>query len=163
MTRNTYILKYARKVSHIIYSVLIFYDVVIATRKQKMTKQYYLYVIMYITVLRYIPYILHMHHSFRWRIHKYRAQLSKDSVHQMTLSLMAVRMSHCNAINSQCQTQTEPVIISPMQYFIDAAINIDDIVGPLNIHHDHGYAKLSSQSCMPSSTDHGSSVNVDCG
>ena len=44
MTRNTYILKYARKVSHIIYSVLIFYDVVIATRKQKMTKQYYLYV-----------------------------------------------------------------------------------------------------------------------
>ena len=51
--------------------------------------------------------------------------------------------------------------MSPMRYFINAAINTDDIVVPLNIHHDHGYAKLSSQSCMPSSTDHGSSVNVD--
>ena len=51
--------------------------------------------------------------------------------------------------------------MSPMRYFIDAAINIDDIVVPLNIHHDRGYAKLSSQSCMLSSTDHGSSVNVD--
>ena len=48
-----------------------------------------------------------------------------------------------------------------MRYFIDAAINTDNIVVPLNIHHDHGYAKLSSQSCMPSSTDHGSPVNVD--
>ncbi|KAK2161232.1 hypothetical protein NP493_1597g00037 [Ridgeia piscesae] len=44
--------------------------------------------------------------------------------------------------------------MSPMRYFINAAINTDDIVVPLNIHHDHGYAKLSSQSCMPSSTDH---------
>ena len=51
--------------------------------------------------------------------------------------------------------------MSPMRYFINAAINTDDIVVPLNIHHDHGYAKLSSQSCMPSSTDHGSLVNVD--
>ena len=51
--------------------------------------------------------------------------------------------------------------MSPMRYFINAAINIDDIVVPLNIHHDHGYAKLSSQSCMPSSTDHGSPDNVD--
>ena len=51
--------------------------------------------------------------------------------------------------------------MSPMRYFINAAINTDDIVVPLNIHHDHGYAKLSSQSCMPSSTDHGSPVNVD--
>ena len=48
-----------------------------------------------------------------------------------------------------------------MRYFIDAAINTDNIVVPLNIHHDHGYAKLSLQSCMPSSTDHGSPVNVD--
>ena len=47
-----------------------------------------------------------------------------------------------------------------MRYFIDTAINTDNIVVPLNIHHDHGYAKLS-QSCMPSSTDHGSPVNVD--
>ena len=51
--------------------------------------------------------------------------------------------------------------MSPMRYFINAGINTDDIVVPLNIHHDHGYAKLSSQSCMPSSTDHGSLVNVD--
>ena len=51
--------------------------------------------------------------------------------------------------------------MSPMRYFINAAINTDDIVVPLNIHHDHGYAKLSSQSCMPSSTDHGSLINVD--
>ncbi|KAK2190830.1 hypothetical protein NP493_67g05025 [Ridgeia piscesae] len=51
--------------------------------------------------------------------------------------------------------------MSPMRYFINAAINTDDIVVPLNIHHDHGYAKLSSQSCMPSSTAHGSPVNVD--
>ena len=51
--------------------------------------------------------------------------------------------------------------MSPMRYFIIAAINTDDIVVPLNIHHDHGYAKLPSQSCMPSSTDHGSPVNVD--
>ena len=51
--------------------------------------------------------------------------------------------------------------MSPMRYFINAAINTDDIVVPLNIHHDHGYAKLSSQSCMPSSTDHGSLVNVN--
>ena len=51
--------------------------------------------------------------------------------------------------------------MSSMQYFIDAAINTDYIVVPLNIHHDHGYAKLSSQSCMPSSTDHGSPVNVN--
>ena len=51
--------------------------------------------------------------------------------------------------------------MSPMPYFIDAAIITDNIVVPLNIHHDHGYAKLSSQSCMPSSTDHGSHVNVD--
>ena len=51
--------------------------------------------------------------------------------------------------------------MSPMRYFINAAINTDDIVVPLNIHHDHGYAKLSSQSCMPSSTDHGSPVNMD--
>ena len=50
--------------------------------------------------------------------------------------------------------------MSPMRYFINAAINTDDIVVPVNIHHDHGYAKLSSQSCMPSSTDHGSLVNV---
>ena len=50
--------------------------------------------------------------------------------------------------------------MSPMRYFINAAINTDDIVVPLNSHHDHGYAKLS-QSCMPSSTDHGSPVNVD--
>ncbi|KAK2192640.1 hypothetical protein NP493_27g03013 [Ridgeia piscesae] len=35
------------------------------------------------------------------------------------------------------------------------------IVVPLNIHNDHGYAKLSAQSCMPSSSDHGSPVNVD--
>ena len=42
--------------------------------------------------------------------------------------------------------------MSPMGYFIDAVINIDDIVVPLNIHHDHGYAKLLSQSCIPSST-----------
>ena len=51
--------------------------------------------------------------------------------------------------------------MSPMRYFINATINTDDIVVPLNIHHDHGYVKLSSQSCMPSSTDHGSPVNVD--
>ena len=51
--------------------------------------------------------------------------------------------------------------MSPMRYFINAAINTYDIVVPVNIHHDHGYAKLSSQSCMPSSTDHGSLVNVD--
>ena len=48
-----------------------------------------------------------------------------------------------------------------MRYFINAAINTYDIVVPVNIHHDHGYAKLSSQSCMPSSTDHGILVNVD--
>ena len=42
--------------------------------------------------------------------------------------------------------------MSPMGYFIDAVINIDDIVVPLNIHHDHGYAKLLSQSCIPSLT-----------
>ena len=51
--------------------------------------------------------------------------------------------------------------MSPMRYFINAAINTDDIVVPLNIHDDHGYAKLSSQSYMSSSTDHGSPVNVD--
>ncbi|KAK2180841.1 hypothetical protein NP493_423g02027 [Ridgeia piscesae] len=51
--------------------------------------------------------------------------------------------------------------MSPMRYFINAAINTDDIVVPLNIHHAHGYAKLLSQSCMPSSTDRGSPVNVD--
>ena len=51
--------------------------------------------------------------------------------------------------------------MSPMRYFINAAINTYDIVVPVNIHHDHGYAKLSLQSCMPSSTDHGSLVNVD--
>ena len=51
--------------------------------------------------------------------------------------------------------------MSPMRYFINAAINTDDMVVPLNMHHDHGYAKLSSQSCMPSSTDHGRPVNVD--
>ena len=50
--------------------------------------------------------------------------------------------------------------MSPMRYFINAATNTDDIVVPLNIHNDHGYAKLS-QSCMPSSTDHGSPVNVE--
>ena len=33
------------------------------------------------------------------------------------------------------------------------------IVVPLNIHHE--YAKLSSQSCVPSPTDHGSPVSVD--
>ena len=51
--------------------------------------------------------------------------------------------------------------MSPMRYFINAAINTYNVVVPVNIHHDHGYAKLSSQSCMPSSTDHGSLVNVD--
>ena len=51
--------------------------------------------------------------------------------------------------------------MSPMRYFIDAAINTDDKVVPLNIHNDHGYAKWSSQSCMPSPTDRGSPVNVD--
>ena len=51
--------------------------------------------------------------------------------------------------------------MSPMRYFIDAATSTDNIVVPLNIHHDHGYTKLSSQSCVPSSTDHGSPVNVD--
>ena len=57
--------------------------------------------------------------------------------------------------------QTDPVIMSPMRYLIDATINTDTIVVPLNILHDHTYAKLSSQSCMLSSTDHGSPVNVD--
>ena len=51
--------------------------------------------------------------------------------------------------------------MSPMAYFIDAAINTYDNIVPLNIHNDHGYAKLSSQSCMPSPTDRGSHVNVD--
>ena len=51
--------------------------------------------------------------------------------------------------------------MSPMGYFIDATINTDAIVVALNIHHDHGCAQFSSESCMPSSTDHGSPVNVD--
>ena len=38
--------------------------------------------------------------------------------------------------------------MSPMGYFIDAVINIDDIVVPLNIHHDHGYAKLTGITCL---------------
>ena len=59
------------------------------------------------------------------------------------------------------KTQTDPVVMSTMRYLIDAAINTDYIVVSLNIHHDHGYAKFSSQSCMTSPTDHGSPVNVD--
>ena len=57
----------------------------------------------------------------------------------------------------------KPVIVSPVRYFIDAAINTDVIVVPLNIHHNHGHAKLSSQSSMlsPTDSDHGSPVNVD--
>ena len=51
--------------------------------------------------------------------------------------------------------------MSAIRYFTDAAINTDDIVVLLNIHHDSGYAKLSSQSCIPSPTDHSSPVNVD--
>ena len=31
----------------------------------------------------------------------------------------------------------------------------------INIHHDHGYAMLSSQSCRPSSTEHGRPVNAN--
>ncbi|KAK2190185.1 hypothetical protein NP493_87g04033 [Ridgeia piscesae] len=48
-----------------------------------------------------------------------------------------------------------------MRFFYDAAINTDYTFVPLNIHHDHGYANLPLQSCMPSPTDHGSPVNVD--
>ena len=57
------------------------------------------------------------------------------------------------------------MIVSPVRNFIDAAINTDDISVPLNIQHDHGYAKLQSQSSVPSPTergsDHCSPVNVD--
>ena len=57
------------------------------------------------------------------------------------------------------------MIVSPERNFVDAAINTDDISVPLNIQHDHGYAKLQSQSSVPSPTergsDHGSPVNVD--
>ena len=53
------------------------------------------------------------------------------------------------------------MVMSPMRYFMDATINTDDSVVPVNIHHDHWYAKLSLQSCMPSSTDHDTPVKVD--
>ena len=71
------------------------------------------------------------------------------------------------AVPSTCsvETQTYQVIVSPVRSFVDAAINTDDISVPLNIQHDHGYAKLQSQSSVPSPTergsDHGSLVNVD--
>ena len=55
--------------------------------------------LLFICISQKIHTILHMYHSFRWRIHKYQAHLSKDPVHQMTLSLMAVWMSHCKAFN----------------------------------------------------------------
>ena len=52
-----------------------------------------------------------------------------------------------------------------MRNFVHTAINTDDISVPLNIQHDHGYAKLQSQSSVPSPTergsDSGSPVNVD--
>ena len=57
------------------------------------------------------------------------------------------------------------MIVSPVRNFVDAASNTDDISVPLNIQHDHGYAKLQSQSSVPSPTergsDHGNPVNVD--
>ena len=71
------------------------------------------------------------------------------------------------AVPSTCsvETQTHQVFVSPVRNFFDAAINTDDISDPLNIQHDHGYAKLQSQSSGPSPTergsDHGSPVNVD--
>ena len=71
------------------------------------------------------------------------------------------------AVPSTCsvETQTHQVIGSPVRNFVDAAINTDDISVPLNIQHGHGYAKLQSQSSVPSPTergsDHGSPVNVD--
>ena len=79
---------------------------------------------------------------------------------------------HCSSWQYGCKISTpltfsvnihtELVVMSPMRNVVDAAINTDDIVVPLNSHHDHGYAKLSLQSCIPSSsTDHGSPVNVD--
>ena len=55
--------------------------------------------LLFICISQKIHTILHMYHSFRWKIHKYQAHLSKDPVHQMTLSLMAVWMSHCKAFN----------------------------------------------------------------
>ena len=71
------------------------------------------------------------------------------------------------AVPSTCsvETQTHQGIVSPVPNFVDAAINADDISVPLNIQHDHGYAKLQSQSSVPSPTergsDHGSPVNGD--
>ena len=71
------------------------------------------------------------------------------------------------AVPSTCsvETQTYQVIVSSVRSFVDAAIKTDDISVPLNIQHDHGYAKLQSQSSVPSPTergsDHGSLVNVD--
>ena len=71
------------------------------------------------------------------------------------------------AVPSTCsvETQTYQVIVSPVRNFFDAAINTDNISVPLNIQHDHGYAKLQSQSSVPSPTelgsDHGCPVNVD--
>ena len=59
------------------------------------------------------------------------------------------------AMPSTCvNIQTEPVTVSRMRYIINAAINTDDIVVPLNSRHDYGYRKSPSQSCVPSPIDY---------
>ena len=50
-------------------------------------------ILLFICISQKMHTILHMSHLFRWRIHKFRVQLSKDPVRQMTLSLVVVRTS----------------------------------------------------------------------
>ena len=47
---------------------------------------------------------------------------------------------------TDAETQINPVTISQVRHFTNAAVVTDDIIAPMNVDHDYSYAKLPSDS-----------------
>ena len=47
---------------------------------------------------------------------------------------------------TDAETQINPVTISQVRHFANAAVVTDDIIAPMNVDHDYSYVKLPSDS-----------------
>ena len=47
---------------------------------------------------------------------------------------------------TDAETQTDPVTISQVRNFTNAAVVTDDIIAPMNVDHDYSYVNLPSDS-----------------
>ena len=47
---------------------------------------------------------------------------------------------------TDAEMQIDPVMISQVQHFANAAVVTDDIIAPMNVDHDYSYVKISSDS-----------------